>query len=82
MLARHKEGDDDRLNVKVAQAAQPIVPALATLPATSRIPAAALVVLRCRFAGELVDVEAVPGRALASVDIPAYLPPTGSMCAS
>src|ERR687886_990691 len=42
---------------------QPIVMALATLHANSLIPAAALVDLSYRFAGEFVDVDEVLGRA-------------------
>ena len=47
-------------NLPPAQVAQPIVPAIATLPATGRIPAVTLVDLCYRFAGELVDMGVVP----------------------
>ena len=39
------------------------MPAASTLHSPARTPAAALVDLRFRFAGELVEVEAVLGRA-------------------
>ena len=45
------------------QAAEAIVTTTATLQLNGRRPAAALVDLRFRFAGELVEVEAVLGRA-------------------
>ena len=50
---------------------QAIITALATLPATGRIPAAALVNLRDRFAGKLVDVEAVLGAGAGALDLAA-----------
>ena len=49
-------------NLPPAQVAQPIVPAIATLRATGRIPAVTLVDLCYRFAGELGTWRGVVGR--------------------